>query len=141
MEAAIRLEVASDVSDKLLSVGPAWAHEVGIDAFVDHRDARLVHLRELAVLPARRRETDVAGVERHEKRRVHDANIQALLRRRREFRVEAEVGAMRPIEKLAVKDDARLFKDVLEEQRLAPTDMGEDHVGAESGAAQMHGTR
>ena len=104
---------------------------------MDHAHALGVRGRELLLLPARRRDAPVGGVERHEKRRVHYAQAQDLLRVHREFRVEADVAALRAVEELAVQQHPRVGEDVLEEQRLAPADVREDQVGTESLALEV----
>ena len=92
---------------------------------------------ELLLLPARRHHAPVRSVERHEKRRVHDAQAQDLFAVDRKFRVEAHVAAARAVEELAIEQHARLREDVLEEQRLAPADVREDHVGVEALAPEL----
>src|SRR4051812_3253462 len=106
---------------------------------MDHRDARLVAMRELMVLPVRGRDADIAGIEGHQERRIHDPHVESLLRGCREFGIEAEVGAARTVEELAVEDDARLGEDVLQEKRLAPAYVREDHIRSKSGAPEVHG--
>ncbi len=96
--------------------------------------------RELPLLPARRRHAPVGSVERHEERRVHHAQAQDLLGVGREFRVEAHVAAARAVEELAVKEHARLREHVLEKERFAPADVGEDHVRVEALALELQCT-
>ena len=44
---------------------------------------------------------------------------------------------MRAIKEFAVQDDLRLGEHILQEQSLAPADVGEDHVGDESRAPEL----
>ena len=143
VEAAVRFEVARDVGHDGLARREDAAlplesrrrvrlDRVGRDAFMDDRDARLVFLREPRVLPARRREAGVARVQRGQVHRVAHAQPRRVVGRGGELGVEADVRAGSRIEKLEVGQQRRRRKDVLDEHRLAPARMRDDHVERET---------
>ena len=140
VESPVGLEVPGDVGDQLfLERILRRRNEIRIDPIVDDRHPLLVRRGELPELPARGRHRPVGRVERHEERRVHHPHAQHLLGGDAEFGVEAEVAAVRAIEVFAVQQHLRFGKHILEEQRFAPSEVGEDHVGDESRAAQNGG--
>ena len=79
------------------------------------------------------RQPGVGGFHRQQVVGILDAQAaQALLAGRAELGVEVAVGAVQQVIPFAVDEQRRLRPHLLEEQRLAPAVVGEDHVGHEA---------
>lgn len=114
-------------------------HQFGVDAIVNHRDARAEGLGKGAGLPVGGRDGGVG--QRHVHRIVEVAHLHptrlAVGVAGGEFRVKADIAALQQVIKLAVQPQPRLRPDLLEKQAFAPAGMGDDHIGLKTLFAQL----
>ena len=100
-------------------------------------DAATKLLREHPALPLGRTDSGSGSLEAQQTCGVLDPHSKRVVEAGRKFRVEPDVGALRVVVELAVEREARLGKNVAQEQRLAPSRVSVDHVGHEAVLLQL----
>ena len=104
---------------------------------MDQRDLLAPPFRILAALPFRRADAPIHRFQRQHMRRILDAHAAEVVDLHGIGRIEAHIGADRPVVELAEQQQARIRKHVLDEQGLAPARMGADHVRDEPRLLQL----
>lgn len=143
VKAAIGLEVARDIGHHLVAPRQLavarkrdrhvrrGAHDIGIDALVDHVDSRLVNIGELRLLPGRGGHTQIGRLEGRQMVCGADTGTADGVETVAELWVEAHVRPTAAIVELAIRDQRDIGEHVLEKQRLAPAGMADHHIGNE----------
>jgi hypothetical protein len=140
-EAAIRLQIARHERRHLVARrqhAPVRQHEAGgrvgadgagIDALVRDLDQGAEDRGMGVALPRGRREAGIHRFQRQQQRGVPNPQAAAPVQADLGFRNVADIGFLRPVEHLAIRDDAGAGQHLAQEQAFAPAWVGDDQIG------------